>query len=135
MILDPAPCPRDTGEIGGVTPFPSKGGGLIGFGAVTGSLMPGIRSGRRPRPAEVGEFLHTLDGVVILRGKAGVPEARQPENRSHHPVTCCVAGSPLPADEVTCPDIDPHCIRRNGLRARLHKDGTRHTGWLREATR
>lgn len=38
-------------------------------------------------------------------------------------------------DEVTYPDIDLHYIRRNGLRARLHKDGTPYPGWLKETNR
>lgn len=128
----------------------SDAGGLTQFGAFTETLMPGARSGQRHWHAEEDEFLYTLDGVVTLHENhgatdlppgscvcwpAGVPNAHQLENRTDRPVTYFVAGSRLPEDEVTYPDIDLHYIRKGGLRSLLHKDGEPYPGWPREVAR
>ncbi|MFN3293971.1 MAG: cupin domain-containing protein [Gemmobacter sp.] len=128
----------------------SDAGGLTQFGAFTETLMPGARSSQRHWHAEEDEFLYTLDGVVTLHENdgatdlppgscvcwpAGVANAHALENRSDRPVTYFVAGSRLPEDEVTYPDIDLHYVRRNGLRAQLHKDGTPYPGWPKETNR
>jgi uncharacterized cupin superfamily protein len=124
----------------------SDAGGLTQFGAFTETLMPGARSSQRHWHAEEDEFLYTLDGVVTLHENdgsrdlppgtcvcwpAGVANAHCLENRTDQPVTYFVAGSRLPEDDVTYPDIDLHYARRNGLRILSHKDGTPYPGWPR----
>ncbi len=125
-------------------------GGLTQFGAFTETLMPGARSSHRHWHAEEDEFLYTLDGIVTLHENdgprdlppgtcvcwpAGVPNAHALENRTSDPVTYFVAGSRLPEDDVTYPDIDLHYSRRNGLRTLSHKDGTPYPGWPKETNR
>ncbi|MFN3577433.1 MAG: cupin domain-containing protein [Tabrizicola sp.] len=149
MIVDPALAPT-SGEKGLRTLRLSVAGGLTQFGAHLDTLDPGAWSSQRHWHAEEDEFLCTLDGVVTLHENdgahdllpgtcvcwpAGVPDAHMLENRTERPVTYFVAGSRLPEDEVTYPDIDLHYIRRNGLRARLHKDGTPYPGWPKETNR
>lgn len=128
----------------------SDAGGLTQFGAFTETLMPGARSGQRHWHSDEDEFLYTLAGTVTLHENdgahdlppgtcvcwpAGVANAHQLENRTSEPVTYFVAGSRLPEDEVTYPDIDLHYTRRNGLRTLSHKDGTPYPGWPREVKR
>ncbi|HLQ18916.1 MAG TPA: cupin domain-containing protein, partial [Tabrizicola sp.] len=128
----------------------SDAGGLTQFGAFTETLMPGARSGQRHWHSDEDEFLYTLDGVVTLHEEggshdlppgscvcwpAGVANAHQLENRTDSPITYFVAGSRLPEDEVTYPDIDLHYTRRNGTRILTHKDGTPYPGWPREVGR
>lgn len=128
----------------------SDAGGLTQFGAFTETLMPGARSGHRHWHSDEDEFLYTLSGTVTLHENdgahdlppgtcvcwpAGVPNAHQLENRTSDPVTYFVAGSRLPEDEVTYPDIDLHYSRRNGLRTLSHKDGTPYPGWPKETNR
>lgn len=128
----------------------SDAGGLTQFGAFTETLMPGARSSHRHWHAQEDEFLVVLDGIVTLHEDdgatdlppgacvcwpAGVPNAHALENRTDTPVTYFVAGSRLPEDEVTYPDVDLHYWRRDGLRAQSRKDGTLYPGWPREVTR
>jgi uncharacterized cupin superfamily protein len=128
----------------------SDAGGLTQFGAFTETLMPGSRSGQRHWHSDEDEFLYTLDGTVTLHENdgphdlppgtcvcwpAGVANAHQLENRTDQPVTYFVAGSRLPEDDVTYPDIDLHYTRRKGLRTLSHKDGTPYPGWPKETNR
>lgn len=128
----------------------SDAGGLTQFGAFTETLLPGARSSQRHWHANEDEFLFVLNGTVTLhendgphdlsRGAcacwpAGVPNAHCLENRTDQPVTYFVAGTRLPEDEVTYPDIDLHYSRRKGMRAQLHKDGTVYPGWPRKVLR
>jgi uncharacterized cupin superfamily protein len=128
----------------------SDAGGLTQFGAFTETLMPGARSSQRHWHAEEDEFLYTLDGVVTLHENdgatelapgtcvcwpAGVPNAHCLENRTDRPVTYFVAGTRLPEDDVTYPDIDLHYTRKGGLRTLSHKDGTPYPGWPKETNR
>ena len=128
----------------------SDAGGLTQFGAFTETLMPGARSSHRHWHSDEDEFLYTLTGGVTLHENdgaqdlapgtcvcwpAGVANAHQLENRTSDPVTYFVAGSRLPEDEVTYPDIDLHYSRRNGLRTLSHKDGTPYPGWPKETNR
>jgi uncharacterized cupin superfamily protein len=128
----------------------SDAGGLTQFGAFTEMLMPGARSSLRHWHAQEDEFLYTLDGIVTLHEDdgahdlppgscacwpAGVPNGHALENRTARPVTYFIAGSRLPEDEVTYPDVDLHYWRRNGLRAQTRKDGTLYPGWPRPVTR
>jgi uncharacterized cupin superfamily protein len=145
---DPGSTPEPFDDLGSYIAHPlSDAGGLTQFGAFTETLMPGARSGNRHWHAAEDEFLYILDGVVTLHENdgphdlppgacvcwpAGVPNAHQLENRTLQPVTYFVAGSRLPEDEVTYPDIDLHYTRRNGLRTLSHKDGTPYPGWPRE---
>jgi uncharacterized cupin superfamily protein len=148
---DPGSASGLFGDLGTYVAHPlSDAGGLTQFGAFTETLMPGARSGHRHWHAEEDEFLYTLDGVVTLHENdgstdlppgtcvcwpAGVANAHQLENRTDRPVTYFVAGSRLPEDEVTYPDIDLHYTRKSGLRRLLHKDGTLYPGWPREVER
>jgi uncharacterized cupin superfamily protein len=145
----PAGSPFD--DLGDYIAHPfSDAGGLTQFGAFTEVLMPGARSGQRHWHAAEDEFLYTLDGTVTLHENdgardlppgtcvcwpAGVPNAHQLENRTEQPVTYFIAGSRLPEDEVTYPDIDLHYSRRKGLRTLSHKDGTPYPGWPKETIR
>jgi uncharacterized cupin superfamily protein len=145
----PAQSPFD--ELGEYVAHPlSDAGGLTQFGAFTETLMPGSRSGQRHWHSDEDEFLYTLDGVVTLHENdgardlppgtcvcwpAGVPNAHCLENRTDTPVTYFVAGSRLPEDDVTYPDIDLHYSRRKGLRTLSHKDGTPYPGWPKETNR
>ena len=128
----------------------SDAGGLTQFGAFTETLMPGSRSGQRHWHSDEDEFLYTLDGIVTLHENdgaqdlppstcvcwpAGTANAHQLENRTSDPVTYFVAGSRLPEDDVTYPDIDLHYSRRKGLRTLSHKDGTPYPGWPKETNR
>lgn len=138
-------------DIGDYVAYPlSDAGGLTQFGAFTETLMPGARSSQRHWHSDEDEFLYTLDGVVTLHENdgatdlppgscvcwpAGVPNAHALENRTSRPVTYFVAGSRLPEDDVTYPDVDLHYRRRNGLRAQLHKDGTAYPGWPKAVVR
>jgi uncharacterized cupin superfamily protein len=147
----PGSYPPPYAEIGDYVAHPlSDAGGLTQFGAFTEVLMPGARSGQRHWHGEEDEFLYTLDGTVTLHENdgardlppgtcvcwpAGVPNAHQLENRTEQPVTYFVAGSRLPEDEVTYPDIDLHYSRRKGLRTLSHKDGTPYPGWPKETNR
>ncbi|MGL4238906.1 cupin domain-containing protein [Tabrizicola sp.] len=147
----PSPAQSPFDDLGDYIAHPlSDAGGLTQFGAFTETLMPGSRSGQRHWHTEEDEFLYTLDGTVTLHENdgphdlapgtcvcwpAGVPNAHQLENRTEQPVTYFVAGSRLPEDEVTYPDIDLHYTRRNGLRTLSHKDGTPYPGWPKETNR
>jgi uncharacterized cupin superfamily protein len=147
----PSPAGSPFDDLGDYIAYPlSDAGGLTQFGAFTETLMPGARSGQRHWHSDEDEFLYTLDGVVTLHENdgprdlppgtcvcwpAGVPNAHQLENRTNQPVTYFVAGSRLPEDEVTYPDIDLHYSRRNGLRTLSHKDGTPYPGWPKETFR
>ncbi len=138
-------------ELGDYVAYPlSDAGGLTQFGAFTETLMPGSRSSQRHWHSEEDEFLFTLDGTVTLHENngphelppgtcvcwpAGVPNAHCLENRTDQPVTYFVAGSRLPEDEVTYPDIDLHYTRKGGLCMLAHKDGTPYPGWPREVIR
>jgi uncharacterized cupin superfamily protein len=128
----------------------SDAGGLTQFGAFTETLMPGARSSQRHWHSEEDEFLYTLDGVVTLHENngatdlppatcvcwpAGEPNAHCLENRTNDPVTYFIAGSRLPEDDVTYPDIDLHYSRRNGVRMQSRKDGTPYPGWPKETNR
>jgi uncharacterized cupin superfamily protein len=128
----------------------SDAGGLTQFGAFTETLMPGARSSQRHWHSDEDEFLYTLDGIVTLHEDsgpsdlppgtcvcwpAGVPNAHCLQNRTDQPVTYFVAGSRLPEDDVTYPDIDLHYRRRNGQRLLTHKDGTLYPGWPRAVVR
>jgi uncharacterized cupin superfamily protein len=145
----PAQSPFD--DLGDYIAHPlSDAGGLTQFGAFTETLMPGARSGQRHWHSDEDEFLYTLDRTVTLHENdgtrdlppgtcvcwpAGVANAHQLENRTDQPVTYFVAGSRLPEDEVTYPDIELHYTRRNGLRTLSHKDGTPYPGWPRDVVR
>jgi uncharacterized cupin superfamily protein len=145
----PAQSPFD--DLGQYVAHPlSDAGGLTQFGAFTETLMPGSCSGQRHWHSDEDEFLYTLDGMVTLHENdgahdlppgtcvcwpAGVPNAHQLENRTNDPVTYFVAGSRLPEDEVTYPDIDLHYTRRKGFRTLSHKDGTPYPGWPKETNR
>lgn len=148
---DPGSAAEFFGDLGLYVAHPlSDAGGLTQFGAFTETLMPGARSGQRHWHAKEDEFLYTLDGVVTLHENAGstdlppgscvcwpagVPNAHQLENRTVRPVTYFVAGSRLPEDEVTYPDIDLHYSRKGGLRTLSHKDGTPYPGWPKPVAR
>lgn len=150
-ISEPGSYPAPYADIGDYLAHPlSDAGGLTQFGAFTETLMPGARSSQRHWHAAEDEFLFTLDGIVTLHDNdgprdlppgtcvcwpAGVANAHCLENRTALPVTYFVAGSRLPDDEVTYPDIDLQYSRRNGLRTQSHKDGTPYPGWPREAAR
>ncbi|MDP3195859.1 cupin domain-containing protein [Tabrizicola sp.] len=143
--------PAPYAEIGDYLAHPlSDAGGLTQFGAFTEILMPGARSSQRHWHSDEDEFLYTLDGIVTLHDNdgprdlppgtcvcwpAGVANAHCLENRTALPVTYFVAGSRLPEDEVSYPDIDLHYTRRNGLRSQTRKDGTLYPGWPREVNR
>lgn len=147
----PSPSGLPFDDLGDYIAHPlSDAGGLTQFGAFTETLMPGARSGHRHWHSDEDEFLYTLDGVVTLHENdgahdlppgtcvcwpAGVANAHQLENRTNAPVTYFVAGSRLPEDEVTYPDIDLHYSRRKGLRTLSHKDGTPYPGWPKETNR
>ncbi len=146
---DPGSSPYDT--LGSYIAHPlSDAGGLTQFGAFTETLMPGARSSHRHWHSDEDEFLYTLEGIVTLHEDdgprdlppatcvcwpAGVPNAHHLENRGPDPVTYFVAGSRLPEDDVTYPDIDLHYSRRNGLRTLSHKDGTPYPGWPKATNR
>lgn len=148
---DPGSAAELFDDLGSYVAHPlSDAGGLTQFGAFTETLMPGARSGHRHWHAEEDEFLYTLDGVVTLHENdgstdllpgscvcwpAGVANAHRLENRTDRPVTYFVAGSRLPEDEVTYPDIDLHYSRKGGVRSLLHKDGTFYPGWPRGGER
>lgn len=150
-VSDPGSLPAPFDALGDYLAHPlSDAGGLTQFGAFTETLMPGARSGHRHWHSDEDEFLYTLDGVVTLHEDdgphdlppgscacwpAGVPNAHCLENRTSQPVTYFVAGSRLPEDEVTYPDIDLHYARRDGLRSLSHKDGTPYPGWPRGGER
>ncbi|MBA3908320.1 MAG: hypothetical protein C0524_00250 [Rhodobacter sp.] len=147
----PNSYPAPFNAIGDYVAHPlSDAGGLTQFGAFTETLMPGARSSQRHWHSDEDEFLYTLDGVVTLHENhgprdlpprtcvcwpAGVPNAHCLENRTDQPVTYFVAGSRLPEDEVTYPDIDLHYSRHKGLRTQSHKDGTPYPGWPKETNR
>lgn len=147
----PGSYPAPYGDLGDFVAHPlSDAGGLTQFGAFTETLMPGARSGQRHWHSDEDEFLYTLDGIVTLHENdgahdlppgscvcwpAGVPNAHQLENRTSGPVTYFVAGTRLPEDDVTYPDIDLHYARRGGLRTLSHKDGTPYPGWPRQVVR
>jgi uncharacterized cupin superfamily protein len=147
----PAASQSPFDDLGTYVAYPlSDAGGLTQFGAFTETLMPGARSGQRHWHSDEDEFLYTLDGTVTLYENdgahdlppgtcvcwpAGIANAHQLENRTVTPVTYFVAGSRLPEDEVTYPDIDLHYSRRNGLRTLSHKDGTPYPGWPKETNR
>ncbi|NJM81855.1 MAG: cupin domain-containing protein [Tabrizicola sp.] len=144
-----APAPYDA--LGDYLAHPlSDAGGLTQFGAFTETLMPGARSSNRHWHSDEDEFLYTLDGTVTLHENegprdlppgtcvcwpAGVANGHSLENRTDHPVTYFVAGSRLPEDTVTYPDIDLHDTRKGGLRTLSHKDGTPYPGWPKETNR
>ncbi len=150
-VSDPGSAPEPYDDLGTYIAHPlSDAGGLTQFGAFTETLMPGARSGNRHWHSDEDEFLYTLDGTVTLHENdgphdllpgtcvcwpAGVPNAHQLENRTDHPVTYFVAGSRLPDDTVTYPDIDLHYTRRSGLRTLSHKYGTPYPGWPRAVDR
>jgi uncharacterized cupin superfamily protein len=150
-VSDPDSAVEYFDDLGAYVAHPlSDAGGLTQFGAFTETLMPGARSGQRHWHAQEDEFLYTLDGVVTLHEEsgstdlppgscacwpAGVPNAHQLENRSDRPVTYFVAGSRLPEDEVTYPDIDLHYSRKGGLRTLSHKDGTPYPSWPKAIVR
>ncbi len=128
----------------------SDAGGLTQFGAFTETLMPGARSSHRHWHSDEDEFLYTVDGIATLHENdgtrdlppgscvcwpAGVPNAHCLENRTNQPITYFVAGSRLPEDDVTYPDIDLHYSRRKDLRTLSHKDGTPYPGWPKETNR
>ncbi len=147
----PSPAGSPFDDLGDYIAHPlSDAGGLTQFGAFTETLMPGSRSGQRHWHSDEDEFLYTLDGTVTLHENdgprdlppgtcvcwpAGVPNAHQLENRTEQPVTYFVAGSRLPEDEVTYPDIDLHYTRKGGLRTLSHKDGAPYPGWPKETNR
>jgi len=66
---------------------------------------------------------------------ASEPNAHCLENRTDQPVTYFVAGSRLPEDEVTYPDIDLHYSRKGGLRTLSHKNGPPYPGWPKAVIR
>ncbi len=121
-VSDPGSAAEFFADLGTYVAHPlSDVGGLTQFGAFTETLLPGARSGQRHWHAEEDEFLYTLDGTVTLHENsgatdlppgtcvcwpAGVSNAHCLENRTAAPVTYFVAGSRLPEDEVTYPDID-----------------------------
>jgi uncharacterized cupin superfamily protein len=143
--------PEPYNKIGDYIAYPlSDAAGLTQFGAFTETLMPGARSSQRHWHSSEDEFLYTLDGIVTLHEDggpqdlppgtcvcwpAGVPNAHCLENRTNQPVTYFVAGSRLPEDTASYPDIDLHYTRRNGLRSFTTKDGTPYPGWPKETTR
>lgn len=150
-VSDPGSAPPPYDTLGDYIAHPmSDAGGLTQFGAFTETLQPGARSGHRHWHLHEDEFLYMLDGTVTLHEDsgptnvppgtcvcwpAGVPDGHCLENRTAQPVTYFVAGSRLPEDEVTYPDIDLHYARKAGLRTLSHKDGTPYPGWPRGVTR
>lgn len=144
-----APAPYDA--LGEYRTQPlSDVGGLTQFGAFIETLMPGARSSHRHWHSDEDEFLYTLSGTVTLWEDdgahdlppgtcacwpAGVPNGHCLENRTDSPVLYFIAGSRLPEDDCTYPDIDLHYSRRNGLRCLSHKDGTPYPGWPKETNR
>lgn len=150
-VSDPGSAAEFFDDLGEYIAQPlSDAGGLTQFGAFSETLMPGARSGQRHWHSDEDEFLYTLSGTVTLHENdgahdlppgtcvcwpAGVANAHQLENRTSQPVTYFVAGSRLPEDEVTYPDIDLHYTRRSGLRTLSHKDGTPYPGWPRGVVR
>ena len=150
-VSEPGSYPPPFDDLGQYIAHPlSDAGGLSQFGAFTETLLPGARSGQRHWHSDEDEFVYMLDGIVTLHEDdgatdlppgscacwpAGVTNAHSLENRTDRPVTYFVAGSRLPEDDVTYPDIDLHYSRRNGLRTLSHKDGTPYPGWPREASR
>ncbi|MBN8633059.1 MAG: cupin domain-containing protein [Rhodobacterales bacterium] len=148
---DPGSAAETFDDLGDYIAHPlSDAGGLTQFGAFTETLLPGSRSSHRHWHSDEDEFLYTLDGIVTLHENGGprdlppgtcvawparVPNAHCLENRTDQPVTYFVAGTRLPEDEVTYPDIDLHYSRRNGLRTLSHKDGTPYPGWPKETNR
>jgi uncharacterized cupin superfamily protein len=128
----------------------SDEGGLTQFGAFTETLMPGAQSSQRHWHANEDEFLYVLHGTVTLIENegphslhpgdcacwpAGVANAHCLRNDSDTPVTYFIAGTRLPDDTVTYPDIDLHYTRKGGMRMLTHKDGTPYPGWPKETTR
>lgn len=150
-VSDPGSMSAPYDALGDYVAHPlSDAGGLTQFGAFTETLMPGARSSQRHWHSEEDEFLFTLEGTVTLHENdgpcdlppgscvcwpAGVPNGHCLENRTNRPVTYFVAGSRLPEDEVTYPDIDLHYSRKAGLRTLSRKDGTPYPGWPREVIR
>lgn len=143
------PAPYD--QLGDYIAYPlSDEAGLTQFGAFTEVLMPGARSSNRHWHLAEDEFLYTIDGIVTLHEDggpqdlppgtcvcwpAGVPNGHCLENRTNQPVFYFVAGSRLPEDEASYPDIDLHYSRRKGLRSFTRKDGTLYPGWPKETYR
>ena len=150
----------ETGAAGGEHGLPALGayvahpisdaGGLTQFGAFTETLMPGAQSSHRHWHAQEDEFLYVLEGeVTIIENDgphrlgpggcacwpAGVANAHCLRNDTETPVTYFVAGSRLPEDEVTYPDIDLHYRRAAGWRHVTRKDGTPLPGWPKETNR
>lgn len=149
MIIELTSAPA-SGEGGLRRLHLSVAGRLTQFGACLDTLSPGAWSGHRQGYSAEDEFFHALDGVVTLHEDdgahdlpsgtcvcwpAGVANDHQLENRTDRPVTCFVAGSRLPEDEVTYPDIDLHYTRKAGLRTLSRKDGTPYPGWPKETDR
>ncbi len=147
----PGSDPEPYNTLGGYIAYPlSDAAGLTQFGAFIETLMPGSRSSHRHWHSDEDEFLYILDGTVTLHEDAGpqgigsgtcvcwpagVPNAHCLENRTETPVTYFVAGTRLPEDTVTYPDIDLHYTRRNGQRTLSRKDGTPYPGWPKETNR
>ena len=152
--------PGEAGSAGGEHGLPALGsyvahpisdaGGLSQFGAFTEVLMPGSQSSHRHWHAAEDEFLYVLEGEVTLVENdgphrlhpgdcacwpAGEPNAHCLRNDTDTPVTYFVAGSRLPEDEVTYPDIDLHYRRAAGWRHVTRKDGTPLPGWPKETNR
>lgn len=143
--------PAGLDALGDYVAYPiSDAGGLTQFGAFTETLMPGAQSSHRHWHAQEDEFLYVLAGeVTVIENDgphrlatggcacwpAGVANAHCLRNDTETPVTYFVAGSRLPEDEVTYPDIDLHYRRAAGWRHVTRKDGTPLPGWPKETNR
>ena len=122
----------------------------IQVGAFTECLMPGALSSHRHWHAKEDEFLYVLEGNPTLIEDdgphdlapgacvcwpAGIANGHCLKNDTAAPVLYFVAGTRLPEDAVTYPDIDLHYRREGGWRHLTHKDGRPYPGWPKETNR
>jgi len=113
--------------------------GLTQIGVNLETLLPGGRSALRHWHTLEDEFVHVLDGELVLRTNAGetrlaagmcigfpagVRDGHQLVNRSSHPATYLVMSNRAPGDNAFYPDDDlMWCENEDGVYP-AHKDGT-----------
>jgi uncharacterized cupin superfamily protein len=115
--------------------------GLTQFGVNLVTLRPGVWSSQRHWHAAEDEFIHVLQGEVVLVDdsgeqvmrpgdcagfKAGEPNGHHFINRSRADAVLLVVGGRSDADHGEYPDIDVKFLpgRYSGKGGYVHKDGT-----------
>jgi uncharacterized cupin superfamily protein len=112
-------------------------GGIVDFGVNLMRLPPGNWSSQRHWHSHEDEFVHVLEGELVLIEEAGETVLRAGDcaafpkgtgnghhlmNRSNTMAVYLEVGSRNPDDVITCSDIDMISPSRDGRF--LHKDGT-----------